>query len=181
MILVIGASLEIHAAGVPVAHLGLALRTIAKPDAELGVAEPVGRLILVKRRPGRLKYAGRNGFLVRRNNDARRGGFRNGAGHRQFARFKYSLTSPLRWRRCWRWPIISGGSGIPTPSSCSAAWTASSGRKCITIPSSCWASSTRRVLAQMARTTAISPISSASTRLQGAPGRKGLVCPPAWR
>src|SRR5205085_3254233 len=39
-------ALDIHLAGIPVAELGHALRRPMSPDAELGVAEPVRRLVL---------------------------------------------------------------------------------------------------------------------------------------
>ena len=38
--------LEIHVSGIPIALLGLALRTPMGPEAELGVLKPLGRLIL---------------------------------------------------------------------------------------------------------------------------------------
>ena len=54
--LVLGIALHVHLARVPVAVLGLALRPPVRPDAELRVAEPVGRLVLRKGFPGRLEF-----------------------------------------------------------------------------------------------------------------------------
>src|SRR3954466_16098075 len=61
MMLVVGlalhpgsARLEVHEARVPVAMLGLALRPPMRPDAELGIAEPLGDPVARRERlPGR--------------------------------------------------------------------------------------------------------------------------------
>src|SRR5688500_3708248 len=42
--------LMVHQPGIPVAILGLALRAPVRPDAELGIAEPVGRAIPFRER-----------------------------------------------------------------------------------------------------------------------------------
>ena len=46
MMLILFAALDIHVAGIPVARLRHALRRPVRPDAELGVAKPIGRMIL---------------------------------------------------------------------------------------------------------------------------------------
>ena len=57
VVLVMAAALVVHAAGVPVAVHRHGLRPPVRPDAELGVAEPVGALILLERLHRRLKGA----------------------------------------------------------------------------------------------------------------------------
>src|ERR1035441_5171572 len=49
VILVLLAALHVHVAGVPVAGFGGRLRTPVGPDAELGIAEPFGNLVLPQR------------------------------------------------------------------------------------------------------------------------------------
>ena len=64
---VIGAALDIHAARIPVAVFRLALRPPVRPDAELRVAEPVGRLIMRRQGfPRRLERAGGDRRQVQR-------------------------------------------------------------------------------------------------------------------
>ena len=57
---VLAAALDVHVAGVPVALLGDALGGPVVPDAELGVAEPVGGGAGDERLPGGLEWAGRD-------------------------------------------------------------------------------------------------------------------------
>ena len=63
VMLVLLAALHIHVAGVPVAGFRHALRRPVRPDAELGVAEPVRRLVLRRQRvPVGLEGAGSDGL-----------------------------------------------------------------------------------------------------------------------
>ena len=57
MVVIAGVALEVHAAGVPVALLGDALRGPVGPDAELCVAEPVWGFVGAERGPGGLEGA----------------------------------------------------------------------------------------------------------------------------
>ena len=58
VVVVLAAALDVHVAGVPVALLGNALGGPVGPDAELGVAEPVGRGACDERLPCGLEWAG---------------------------------------------------------------------------------------------------------------------------
>ncbi len=61
VVVVLAIALDVHVAGVPVALLGHALRGPVVPDSELGVAEPVGRLIAgLERIPSWLEWTGGN-------------------------------------------------------------------------------------------------------------------------
>ena len=71
---VVGAVELIHFLRIPVAHLGLALRTPMRPDAKLHVAVPVGHLVVGERFPRRLKWPGRDAEAGRRGNVRWRGG-----------------------------------------------------------------------------------------------------------
>src|ERR1035441_7209291 len=51
VVVVLGAALYVHAAGVPVSLLRNALRAPMSPDSELGVAEPVGIAVSLQRFP----------------------------------------------------------------------------------------------------------------------------------
>ena len=64
VILVVLVALLVHAAGVPVAVHGHGLRSPVGPDAELGVAEPVGTLVLLQRVHGRLERPVGDGVTV---------------------------------------------------------------------------------------------------------------------
>ena len=50
--------LDIHVAGIPVALFRLALRPPMRPNAKLGVAEPLGKLVIGERLPRRLELSG---------------------------------------------------------------------------------------------------------------------------
>ena len=56
---VLDVSFDVHVARVPVAVFWLALRAPMCPDAEFGVAKPLGYFVLSKRLPVRLELAGR--------------------------------------------------------------------------------------------------------------------------
>src|ERR1017187_4427651 len=58
VILVLLAALHVHVAGIPVAVFGGRLRTPVRPDAELGIAEPFGNLVLPQRFTGGFKRSG---------------------------------------------------------------------------------------------------------------------------
>src|ERR1019366_635623 len=60
----------IHSASIPVAILRLALRTKARPDAKLRIAEPFRCLVLLERCPSRRKFT-RSHRLVGRVHDHR--------------------------------------------------------------------------------------------------------------
>ena len=64
VILVMLVARLVHAAGVPVAVHRHGLRSPVRPDAELGVAEPVGTLVLLERIHVRLERAVRNGVFA---------------------------------------------------------------------------------------------------------------------
>ena len=51
VVVVLGAALYVHAAGVPIPLLGNALRSPVSPDSELRIAEPVGVLVSLQRFP----------------------------------------------------------------------------------------------------------------------------------
>ena len=52
MVFVLGAALHVHIAGVPVAIFSGGLRAPMRPDAELGVPEPLGNLVRPQRFAG---------------------------------------------------------------------------------------------------------------------------------
>src|ERR1035438_6784551 len=51
VVVVLGAALYVHAAGIPVSLLRNALRAPMSPDSELGVAKPVGEPVRLQRFP----------------------------------------------------------------------------------------------------------------------------------
>ena len=59
---VIGIAREVHAACVPIAVFGFALRAPVGPDAEFGVAKPIGCLVVGEGIPIRFERAVRNGW-----------------------------------------------------------------------------------------------------------------------
>ena len=94
MVLVLWAALDVHVAGVPVALLRLALGRPMRPDAELGVPEPVGRRVVLREGfPAGLEWPGRHvparirierllGFCEAGDRGGRRQGGRGGGGRR---------------------------------------------------------------------------------------------------
>ena len=64
-------ALDIHVPRIPIAILRLALWTPVRPDAELRIPKPVGRLILLERVPRRLELPRRNGLRRRVHNHLR--------------------------------------------------------------------------------------------------------------
>ncbi len=55
VVLILRMALNVHIPGIPIAHFRYALRAPVRPEAQLGIAEPFGDLITVKRIPIRVK------------------------------------------------------------------------------------------------------------------------------